>query len=87
MIHQIAETFSVYLQVKNQLYPHAFLENHNFATYEIGGEISPKILVSILDYFQEKLMTKFFIKSTKKKNYLGAILGPFCPNFGKNEFS
>ena len=30
-------------------------------------------------------MTKFFIKS--KKNYFGAILGPFCPNFGKNEFS
>ena len=30
-------------------------------------------------------MTKFFKKS--KKPYFGAILGPFCPNFGKNEFS
>ena len=30
-------------------------------------------------------MTKFFKKS--KKLYLGAILGPFCPNFGKNESS
>ena len=81
MIHQIAETFSVYLQVKNQLYPHAFLENHNFATYEIGGEISPKILVSILDYFQEKLMTKFFIKSTKKKKLFGGHFGTFLPKF------
>ena len=30
-------------------------------------------------------MTKFFKKS--KKTYFGAILGPFCPNLGKNEFS
>ena len=30
-------------------------------------------------------MTKFFKKS--KKLYFGAILGPFCPNFGKNESS
>ena len=30
-------------------------------------------------------MTKFFKKS--KKTYFGAILSPFCSNFGKNEFS
>ena len=29
-------------------------------------------------------MTKFFKKS--KKTYFGAILGPFCPDEGKNEF-
>ena len=27
-------------------------------------------------------MKKFF-----KKSYFGAILGPYCPNLGKNEFS
>ena len=47
--------------------------------------ISTTILVSISDYFQEKLMTKFFNESTKP--YLGAILDPFCPNLGRNEFS
>ena len=30
-------------------------------------------------------MIKFFKKLTK--NYFGVILGPFCPNLGKNEFS
>ena len=30
-------------------------------------------------------MTKFFKKS--QKNYFGVILGYFCQNFGKNEFS
>ena len=40
--------------------------------------ISTRILVSISDYFQEKRMTKFFKES---------ILGPFCPNLGRNEFS
>ena len=30
-------------------------------------------------------MTEFFKKS--KKNNFGTILGPFCPNSGKNEFS
>ena len=47
--------------------------------------ISTTILVSISDYFQEKLMTKFFKESNKP--YLGAILGPFYPNLSKNEFS
>ena len=65
----------------------SFLANalQNFARYGIGGKISVTILVLILHCFQEKLMTKFFKKS--KKPFLGAILGPFCPNFGKNEFS
>ena len=58
--------------------------NQNFARYGIGGEISTTILVFILDYFQEKLMTKFFKKS--KQSNLGVISGPFCPNLGKNEF-
>ena len=43
------------------------------------------ILFFALDYFQEKLTTKFFKKF--KKLYFGAILNPFCPNLGKNEFS
>ena len=63
------------------------LEIQNFARYGIGGEISATILVSISDYFQEKLMTKFFKKPKKKKNYFRAILGPFCPNLGKHECS
>ena len=53
------------------------IENQNFARYGIGSEISTTILVSILDYFQEKIMTKFF-----KKSYFGAILSPFCTNLG-----
>ena len=50
----------------------------------MGGEISTTILVSTLDYFHEKVMTKIFKKS--KKPYFGAILYTFCPNLGKNEF-
>ena len=49
---------------------------------QIGGEISTTILVFILDYFQEKQITKFFKKS--KKPYFRAILGTFCPNLSKN---
>ena len=30
-------------------------------------------------------MTTFFKKS--KNKYFGAILGPFCPNLGRDEFS
>ena len=56
------------------------LENQNFARYEIGGEISSKILVFILDYFQEKTMTEFFKKSGKL--FCGAVLDPFgCVSF------
>ena len=62
------------------------IENYNFARYEIGCEISTTILVPILDYIQEKLMTKLFLKNPKR-TYFGAILGPFYPNLGKNEFS
>ena len=50
-------------------------QNQNFTRYGIGGEISTTLLVFILDYFQDKLMAKFF-KQSKKKNYFGAILGP-----------
>ena len=41
------------------------------------------ILVFNLDYFEEKLTTKFFKKS--KKPYFRANFGPFCPNLSKNE--
>ena len=54
--------------------------NKNFARYEIGGEISTK-LVSTLDCIQEKLMTKFFKKS--KKNVFWGHFGPFLPEFGQ----
>ena len=42
-----------------------------------------KILVYILDYFQEKLTTRFFKKS--KKPYTGAIWGLFLPKFGQKQ--
>ena len=57
-----------------------WLENQNFVRHAIDGKIITTIIVSILDYFLEKLMTKCFKKS---KN---PVLGPFCPNLGKNEF-
>ena len=44
---------------------------HIFARYGVGVEISINILVFTLDYFQEKLMVKFFKKS--KKPYFGAM--------------
>ena len=44
------------------------------------------ILVFILDYFQEKLTRQNVLKNPNK-TYFVAILGPFCPNLGKNEFS
>ena len=47
-------------------------ENHNFARYGIGGEISKAIPFFILDYFQEKLMRKFY-----KKHKKTLFLGPF----------
>ena len=61
------------------------VENQNLSKYEIGGEISTAMLAFILGYFQEKLMTKFFKKSKKKKK-LGANLDPFCSNLVKNVF-
>ena len=50
-----------------------YLETQNFARYGVGFEISIKILVFALDYFQEKLMTKFLKKS--KKPYFGVKKG------------
>ena len=46
-----------------------YLKTQNFAG--IGGDISIKILVFILDYFKKKLRTKLFKKS--RKTYFGAI--------------
>ena len=43
------------------------------------------ILVFILDYYKEKLLSKLFKKS--QNPYFGASLGPFCPNFGKKGLS
>ena len=40
-------------------------QNQNFATYGIDGEISLVVLVFVLDYFHEKLGSKFFKKSKK----------------------
>ena len=59
------------------------LETQSFARYRVGVEISIKILVFTLDYFQEKLMTKFFKKS--KKPYFRAMwpFWPFLPKFGQ----
>ena len=48
-----------------------YLETNSFARYGTGVEISITILVFILDYFQEKIVTKYFKKS--KKSYFGAI--------------
>ena len=56
-----------------------------FCQIWVGGETSITILVFILDYFQEKIMTKFYRKSTKTD--VEGILGPFFRNLGKNEFS
>ena len=51
-----------------------------FARYEIGVEILVTIIVFILDYFQEKLITKF------KETFFGAIgsFWFFLPKFGQN---
>ena len=57
------------------------LENQNFTRYGIGSELSITILVFILDYFQEKLVTKFLKKS--KKRYFVGHFGPFLHKFGQ----
>ena len=61
------------------------LINKNFVRYGIGGEIPIAKLVLFSDYFQEKLMTKFFKRS--KKNIFWGYFGPFFTNLGKNKFS
>ena len=62
------------------------VENQNLSKYEIGGEISTAMLAFILGYFQEKLMTKFFKKSKKKKIKIGGQFGPFLLKFGQKCF-
>ena len=59
------------------------METQSFARYGVGVEISIEILVFTQDYFQEKLMTKFFKKS--EKPYFGAMspFWPFLPKFGQ----
>ena len=58
-----------------------YLKNQNFSRYGIGGEISITILVFNLDYFQKKLMTKFFRKC--KKILFWGHFEPFSPKFGQ----
>ena len=55
-----------------------------FCQIWVGGETSITTLVFILDYFQEKIMTKFSKKSTNTD--VEGILGLFFPNLGKNKF-
>ena len=43
------------------------MKKQNFARYGIGGEKSITTLVSILDYFQEKLIN-FLFKNSKNSN-------------------
>ena len=50
-------------------------KNQNFSRYRIGGEVSIKILVFNLDYFQKKLMTNF------SENAKNPILGAFWALF------
>ena len=52
--------------------------------YGIGSKKPITIFVFILDYFQEKQMTKFFKKF--KKLCFGAILGSLCKNLCKMNF-
>ena len=61
-----------------------WLKNQNFARYGIGSEISTTILISILDYFQEKLTTKFSKKPPK--TLFWGHFGPFMPKFGQKWF-
>ena len=80
--HFTFNSFLRYYILKNpEIWLGDIIKNQNFARYEIGGEISTAILVSILDYFQEKLMAKFFKKS--KQNLLLGHFGPFLPRFGQ----
>ena len=57
----------------NQQHFGQYFENHNFARYGIGGEISLAILNFILDYFHRKLTTNLFLKKSH--------FGPFLPKF------
>ena len=72
--------FKEYCNLIEQQYFGSLLENQNFARYGIGAEISVTILVFILDYYQEKPMTKFFKNS--KETYFGIILD-HLPKFGQ----
>ena len=79
------ENFRVYLQAKNQLHP-PFVSGDiakicKLSLLDTLGIPHFPIPKCILDFFQEKLMTKCF-----KKPYFGDILGSFCPNSGKTEF-
>ena len=57
---------------------------HNSRTRIFPDIVLVTILVFILDYFQEKLMTKIFRKS---KTLFWGHFGSFMPKFGQNEFS
>ena len=59
-----------------------WLENQNFAWYRTGDEITVTILVFILDYSQEKLMTKF----NEKTLFLGYFASFFTKFAQKQTF-
>ena len=88
--------FNVYMHSKNKLYNSLLSYNITFsrilqfdwsaAFWPINyaryvGEISITILVFIIDYFQEKLISQNF-----SKNPQNTILGSFAQIGAKNEF-
>ena len=62
-----------------------YLENQIFSAHEVFTECQQTLCSFILNDFQLKVMTQFSDKL--KKQHFCAILGPFCPNLGKQEFS
>ena len=101
--YHLAEDFDFYLHAKNKLHHSLlmilhFKESCNLIGWQHFGHNSrPKILPdcwsninnnisSQFRLFSRKInVTKFF--KTLKKPYFWTILGPFCPNLGKYEFS
>ena len=92
MIVLIWGTFDFYLQTNNQLHPPCFSEDLLSAVcpttqeqefYQIFDSCwnINNLLAFILDYFQEKLMIKFFKKSKKRKKISGWGVGGGVVNF------
>ena len=64
----------------------AITREPNFARNSSGGKISVTILVSTLDYFNEKLMTKFFKKSKNPEKALSVFkYSNYLPSCQKSE--
>ena len=80
----IISTFMFIYRQKINFITHIFLEISQRYANRTGGEISISTLVFNLDYFQKKLMAKFFKKS--KKSHFRAILSPFSWKKGLCQF-